>query len=130
MRTELKESGVKQAMNMKEETIVKKHGEMINVVKPKKSSIQIDITKDNQAFFDSIGFKSEWLASIANQYDFTRFHYVHKFKAFRCYRNNNHVDWISLNDMGLINVKKEITEILMKHQPLQKNKQIIKLPWR
>ena len=98
--------------------------------KLKKPKIQITITEKDSNFFKSIGFKAEWLASIANQYDFDRFHYVHKFRAFRCYQGNKHLDWISLNDLGLLNIKQELTQTLMKHQPLQKNKQIIKLPWR
>ena len=97
---------------------------------PKKPKIEISITEIDSKFFKSIGFKAEWLASIANQYDFNRFHYVAKFKAFRCYRDNKHCDWISVNDLGLINEKRELTEILLKHQPLQKDKRVIKLPWR
>lgn len=133
MRAELKESGVKQAMNMKEETIIKKHKELSKtdeVEQEPKASFEVNITKADQVFFDNIGLKAEWLASIANQYDFDRFAYVHKFKAFRCYRGNNQVEWVSINDLSLINIKKEITNTLMTFQPLQKDKQIIKLPWR
>jgi len=98
--------------------------------KPVKPKIDIPITEDDSKFFKSIGFQVEWLASLANQYAFTRFHYVHKFRAFRCYQEKKHVDWISVNDLGLVNEHRELTQILLKHQSLNKKKQIIKLPWR
>lgn len=127
MRVELKESGVKQATNMKEETIISKHKELS---KPKSPSIKIDITEVDQKFFKSIGFDVEWLASIANRYNFDRFQYMVKFRAFRCYRGNNHLDWVSVNDLAMLNGKQELTEILLKHQPhTNKEKIIIKLPW-
>ncbi len=133
MRIELKELGLKQAMNMKEETIIKKYKELTEGAEPivsAKKSIEVVVTKEDKAFLESVEFDGEWLASIANQYDFNRFVYVHKFKAFRCYQNNNQLDWVSINDLSLINLKKEITHTLLKHQPLQKDKQVIKLPWR
>ena len=138
MRVELKESGVKQAMNMKEETILKKHKEMeekpVTLIMPKENgirpSVQIDITEADKKFFDSIGLELEWLASIANRYNFNRFQYMDKFKAFRCYRGNNHLDWVSVNDLAMLNGKQELTTILLKHQPhSKKEKIIIKLPW-
>lgn len=168
MRVELKESGVKQAMNMKEETVIEKHKgleyvkkgggiqqdkfeELVIEALPKSvyaatgkpvlsdaeatneianPSIKIDITEVDQKFFKSIGFDVEWLASIANRYNFDRFQYMTKFKAFRCYRGNNHLDWVSVNDLAMLNGKQELTEILLKHQPhTNKDKIIIKLPW-
>lgn len=151
MRIELKESGVKQAMNMKEETILKKYNEMVPALtqirnidtktmfdnanpdkaKLKPPSVQIDITEADKKFFDTIGLKVEWLASIANRYNFNRFQYAAKFKAFRCYQGHNQLDWISVNDLAMLNGKQEITTILLKHQPhTNKSKIIIKLPWR
>lgn len=152
MRIELKDAGNKQAMNMKEATILKKYkelqaisaGETVAdksdsvavesiVTQPKKKapSIQIDITIMDKRFFDSIDFDVEWLNSIANRYNFNRFQYAAKFKAFRCYRGNNQLDWISVNDLAMLNGKQEITNIMLKHQPhTTKDKMIIKLPWR
>jgi len=40
--------------------------------KPSKPKIDVTITKDDSKFFESIGFKAEWLASLANQYAFTK----------------------------------------------------------
>lgn len=95
-----------------------------------KPKIEVSITKEDSEFFKEIGFEADWLASLANQYAFTRFHYVHKFRAFRCYRELKHVEWISVNDLGMVNEHRELTVISQKHQPLNKKKQIIKLPWR
>ena len=138
LRVKGKEMGIKQAMNMKEETLIARMNEIENeeveevVEQPvaKSPSIQIDITKEDKLTLDKIGLKSEWLASIANRYAFDRFQYAPKFKAFRCYRGNNHIDWISVNDLGLLNVKKELTEIPLKHQNHNPDKQVIKLVWR
>ena len=143
MRVELKASGVKQAMNMKEATILKKYSELtidrsedatlIGLDADKadiRPSFEVNITKADEKLFKTIGFKAEWLASIANQYDFNRFVYIDKFKAFRCYQGNNHLDWIAINDLSMINIKKEITHSYLNPQPLQKDKMIIKLPWR
>jgi len=164
LRITLKEHGIIQAMNMKEETLFKRRDELIEqglfeprealkdkirdniealrpdalpeiiisdkVERKPKKGVQIVITEADKKFFDQIGFDIKWLYPIANQYDFDRFQYMKKFKAFRCYRGNSHIDWISVNDLGLLNVKKDLTEILLKHQPLNKKKQIIKLAWR
>ena len=129
LRIKGKELGIKQAMNMKEETLLKRIDEIENP-SPTAPSIKIEVAEADQKFFDRIGLKSEWLASIANQYDFNRFQYAPKFKAFRCYRGDNQIDWISVNDLGLLNVNKELTQILLKHQNHNPDKQVIKLSWR
>ncbi len=109
----------------------------VNIIKDVKkeeikpvTKLAIDMSAKDLRFLNTIGFKSEWLASIANQYNFDRFQYMYKFKAFRCYQGNNQVDWISVNDLGMINERRNLTIILQKHQPLDKKKQVIKLPWR
>lgn len=96
----------------------------------KASKVIVSMTDQEARILKSLGFKNEWLNSIANQYDFDRFQYMHKFKAFRCYKGNNHLDWISVNDLSTLNIHKEITHTLLTFQPLQKDKQIIKLAWR
>lgn len=150
LRIRGKELGIKQAVNMKEATLLKRIAEIEVITNPSpdeytnifdeedeaevekpKPSTQIDINETEQRFFDSIGFKVEWLASIANRYNFNRFQYIAKFKAFRCYRDGNHLDWISVNDLGMLNGKGELTQILLKHQNhSKKDKMIIKLAWR
>ena len=134
MRVDLRESGLKQAMNMKEETIIKRYNDLGSEPKEtlkKVLKVEITITKEDSEFFTSIGLDVEWLASIANQYNFDRFVYASKFKAFRCYRGNNQLDWVSVNDLSLVNIKKEITTITVKHQlHSDKTKAIISFPWR
>lgn len=157
LRIKGKELGIKQAMNMKEETLLKRidkamkdselprsdeHNNLLDaqlaekfkerqsVIDSVSPTLKVEATKDDQKFFDQIGLKAEWLASIANQYDFNRFQYAPKFKAFRCYRGDDQIDWISVNDLGLLNVNKELTTILLKHQNHNPNKQVIKLSWR
>lgn len=127
------ELGIKQAMNMKEETLDKRIADAVDQeesIEPKEIPIDILLGEKDKEFLAKLEFKYEWLASLANQYNFDRFHYVHKFRAFRCYRGNKLVDWMDLNDFGLLHRKKELTKIMQKFQPLQKNKQVIKLAWR
>lgn len=148
LRAKGKELGITQAANMKESTLLKRIAEkeaaydikeakviddIIAESKPdvvKASKVIVSMTDQEARILKSIGFKNEWLNSIANQYDFDRFQYMHKFKAFRCYKGNNHLDWISVNDLSTLNIHKEITHTLLTFQPLQKDKQIIKLAWR
>ena len=148
LRAKGKELGITQAANMKESTLLKRIAEketaydikeakviddIIAESKPdvvKASKVVVSMTDQEARILKSIGFKNEWLNSIANQYDFDRFQYMHKFKAFRCYKGNNHLDWISVNDLSTLNIHKEITHTLLTFQPLQKDKQIIKLAWR
>jgi len=143
LRAKGKELGITQAINMKEETLRNRISEIeINnigaefggiveeVLCDKQPSVEISLSESDKKFLDNISLETEWLMSLANQYNFNRFHYVHKFRAFRCYRDNKHLDWVSINDLSLDNVKKELIQIIMKHQPLQKNKQIINYPWR
>ncbi|MCP3675271.1 MAG: hypothetical protein GY829_12470 [Gammaproteobacteria bacterium] len=105
---------------------------MPKVVKPKKKPKGLDIGIDEQSskFFKTIGLKSEWLSSLANQYNFSRFQYIPKFKAFRCYIDGNHVDWIDVNDLSMLNGGQKLTEIKLKHQALPAERQVIKMPWR
>lgn len=93
------------------------------------TGINIALSKDELKFLDSIGVKTEWLASLANQYGFTKFRYMAKFKAFRCYRENRHVDWIDVNDLALLNGSKQLIQIKQKHQQLPVKRRVIKLPW-
>ena len=137
LRAKAKELGIKNYYNKKPETLTKEieaieSGEPSpeQVKAPKAPKVSINITKADEAFFKSIGLQVEWLASLANRYDFSRFEYIHKFRAFRCYREDDHVEWIDVNELALSNNKQEITQILQKYQPLQKDKQIIKMLWR
>ncbi len=95
-----------------------------------KPSIHVVITEKDNQYFKTIGLKPEWLSSLANQYNFSRFQYIPKFKAFRCYIAGNHVDWIDVNDLSMLNGGQKLTEIKLKHQALPAERQVIKMPWR
>ena len=92
--------------------------------------IEIKASEEEKEHLVKIGLKNEWLFSLANQYNFDKFVYAKKFKAFRCYLGNNHRDWITINDLGLLHERKELVRSLINPQFLPKKKQIIKLPWR
>ena len=93
-----------------------------------KSTLDIQMSKEDKSFLDSIGFKPDWLASLANQFNFTSFKYIHKFRAFRCYRERSHLDWIDVNELGMYQNRKELTKIMQHYQPLTKRNKII--TWR
>ena len=78
----------------------------------------------------NVGFDMSWLDKLAKQYEFTKFQYMHKFRAFRCYQGDRHVDWIDINDVALLNGHRRLEEIRLKHQPLSPKRAIIKYPWR
>lgn len=78
---------------------------------------------------ESIGFNFEWLRAIRQEYKFDGFEYVKKFKAFRCIQKGQHVEWIDVNTLALLNGKQALCVILNKHQPLSKARKIIQLPW-
>ena len=80
--------------------------------------------------FKKIGFDVAWLSKIAEQYKVDRFQYIHKFRAFRVYVNGAHVDWLDVNDAALLNGNRRVENILLKHQPLPKKRQVIQYPWR
>ncbi len=146
LREKAKDAGVKYWHNKKPENLMKELGLSdfkiplatkkevkpevdLNDSKLTAPKLEITINKEDKEYFDRAGLKVEWLSSLANQYNFTRFQYIHKFRAFRCYRGDKHLDWVDLNDLGLLYAKKQLTDIKMKYQPLQKNKKIINLPW-
>ena len=136
LRLKGKALGITRAANMKEETLLNRiaylerepeiEGDITKIDNP----ILIETTDRDDLFFSRIGLDIEWLYPIANQYNFNRFQYMSKFKAFRCYRDNKQLDWIDVNDLGLLNGGKELCPILLKHQMLNKKKQVIKLNWR
>lgn len=149
LRVKAKELGIKNIMNMKDETLLKRvdqyEGQMIEGFKKRGESIsdcedyereafekivckvKIKVINTDDKYLKSIGFNLEWLDSIANRYDFNRFEYLHKCRAFRCYRDNNQIDWISVNDLSMLNGGRELVHIKLNYNS---PKPIIKLPWR
>ena len=145
LRAEAKAAGIKNHWNKKPETLERElYGGRIHEEKqepakgqgilpaqePKAPKLEVMITECDMKFFDTIGLKVEWLASLANQYAFTRFEYMHKFKAFRCYRGGKQVDWIDVNDLSLLNGGAHLFEIMQKHQPVEPRRAVINLKWR
>ena len=96
----------------------------------RKAKPKYEVVCDQNAHLDSIGFEMDWLGNLASQYDFDKFEYLHKFRAFRCYKAGQHVDWIDVNDIALLNGKRRLEEIRLRHQPLSSKRAIIQYPWR
>ena len=91
---------------------------------------EVEIFCDEKAYLTEKKFKFEWLDSLAAQYGFDRFEYLHKFRAFRCYSDGKHVDWIDINDLSLINGGRRLEEIRLKHQAVSPKRAVIQYPWR
>lgn len=62
--------------------------------------LQIIVNKVDLQFFKAIGLKPDWLVGLASKYGFTKFQYMAKFKAFRCFIGEKNLDWIDINDNG------------------------------
>ena len=56
-----------------------------------------ELVCDQQEYLDSIGFDMQWLVNLSGQYGFDKIEYVHKFRAFRCYKQEQHVEWTDVN---------------------------------
>ena len=101
------------------------------VKKPRrKAKPKYEVICDRQDHLDEIGFDLKWLDGLAEQYKFNQFQYLHKFRAFRCYKDGHHVDWIDVNDVALLNGKRRLEEIKLRHQPVSPKRAVIKFPWR
>tara|TARA_R110000751_G_scaffold1611_1_gene5933 strand:- start:675 stop:1022 length:348 start_codon:yes stop_codon:yes gene_type:complete len=85
---------------------------------------------DEKAYLIEKKFKFEWLNSLAEQYGFDKFEYLHKFRAFRCYKEDRHLDWVDINDLSLINGGIRLEEIRLKHQAVSPRRAVIQYPWR
>jgi len=91
---------------------------------------EIPLSEFDRRYLKSIQFDLNWFASIANQYGVEKFQYLHKFRAFRAYKGGRHVDWISINDVGLLNNKRDVCEILLKHGDVAKERRLFNFHWR
>jgi hypothetical protein len=98
--------------------------------RPKKETPSVEVVCDEQQYLLSRDFKFEWLDLLAAQYGFDKFEYLHKFKAFRCYREGKHLDWIDINDLSLLNGGRRLDEILLKHQAVSPKRAVIQYAWR
>jgi hypothetical protein len=98
--------------------------------RPKKETPSVEVVCDERQYLLSRDFKFEWLDLLAAQYGFDKFEYLHKFKAFRCYREGKHLDWIDINDLSLLNGGRRLDEILLKHQAVSPKRAVIQYAWR
>jgi len=98
--------------------------------RPKKETSSVEVVCDERQYLLSRDFKFEWLDLLAAQYGFDKFEYLHKFKAFRCYREGKHLDWIDINDLSLLNGGRRLDEILLKHQAVSPKRAVIQYAWR
>lgn len=91
---------------------------------------EVEVVCDEKAYLTQKKFQFEWLDSLAEQYGFDKFEYLHKFRAFRCYREDRHLDWVDINDLSLINGGRRLEEIRLKHQAVSPRRAVIQYPWR
>lgn len=96
----------------------------------RKAKPKYEVVCDNTEHLATIGCELEWLDCLNERYGFEKFEYLHKFRAFRCYKDGQHVDWIDVNDLAVINGKRRVESILLRHQPVNVKRAVIQYPWR
>jgi len=96
----------------------------------RKPAAKYAVICEERGFLETKGFKFGWLDLLHEQYGFNKFQYIHKFRAFRCYKEGKHLDWIDINDLALLNGSRRIAEILLKHQQVSPKRAVIQYPWR
>lgn len=92
--------------------------------------LEVMIADDHKDEIVTLGFDMEWLEKIAKKHKITKFEYVNKLKAFRCYQKERHADWLSVNDIAHINGQKDIVDINLHYQVPAKDNQVFDLRWR
>ena len=102
--------------------------------RPKKEASSVEVICDEREYLLGKGFKFEWLDLLATQYGFHKLQYLHKCRAFKCYRQENHkerhVDWIDINNLSLLNGGRRLDQILLKHQAVSPKQAVIQYAWR
>jgi len=96
----------------------------------RKAKPKYEVVCDNTEHLAKIGCELDWLDRLHERYGFEKFEYLHKFRAFRCYKDGQHVDWIDVNDLAVINGKRRLEVILLRHQPVNVKRAVIQYPWR
>lgn len=106
--------------------------EELEDVKPKKRAAKkkVEVVCSEPDYLKSIKFDMGWLQKVGTQYGIDKFEYIHKFRAFRCIKSDQHIDWIDVNDLALLNGERRLVQILLKHQPVSPKRAVIKYPWR
>ena len=103
---------------------------MTETKRGRKTKPKYEVVCDEKDWLTSSNFKFEWLDKLHTDYGFDKFQYLHKFRAFRCYKEEQHLDWIDVNDLALLNGERRIMEILLKHQQVSPKRAVIQYPWR
>ena len=98
--------------------------------KPRATKPKYELSCEYVEPLKKIGFNFEWLDNLHNEYGFSKFEYVHKFQAFRCYKDDKHVDWIDINDLSLLNGGRALVVILLKHGRVSPKRAVIQYKWR
>ncbi len=96
----------------------------------RKAKPKYEVIGEHTDHLDSIGCQLSWLDKLNEKYGFERFEYIHKFRAFRCYLDGQHVDWVDVNDLALINGHRRLENILLRHVQVDVKRAVIKYPWR
>lgn len=96
----------------------------------RKAKPKYEVICEHTDHLDSIGCQLSWLDKLNEKYGFERFEYIHKFRAFRCYLDGHHVDWVDVNDLALINGHRRMENILLRHVQVDVKRAVIKYPWR
>ena len=96
----------------------------------RKPKPKYELVCEEQDYLKEIGCDLKWLDGLHEEYGFDRFEYLHKFRAFRCYKDLIHVDWVDVNDLALMNGKRRLEVIMLKHQPVSPKRAVINYPWR
>lgn len=96
----------------------------------RKPKPKYELVCEEQGYLKKIGCDLKWLDGLHEEYGFDRFEYLHKFRAFRCYKESIHVDWVDVNDLALMNGKRRLEVIMLKHQPVSPKRAVINYPWR
>lgn len=122
LRAKAKKLGIPSYWNKGEERLLR---EIHELEPPRKTQIPLDANNSDLIYLESIGFKEHWLARYMEDYNIESFEYIHKFRAFRCYLNKRHVDWIDINRVSLDSGERELCEILLPHQPLPQHRKVI-----
>ena len=89
-----------------------------------------EVICDHKDHLKKYGFDFKWLDKLTDEYGFEKYEYLHKFRAFRCYKDGMHVDWIDINTLSLLNGGRRLEPILLRHQPVPPRRAIIEYPWR
>lgn len=125
LRNQAKRLGIKSYWNKGEDRLLR---EIHELEPPKKTGIPMKINNSDLIYLNKVGFKEHWLAKYMEDDKIEHFEYIHKFRAFRCYIDGQHVDWIDVNRVALDNGEREVCDILLPHQPLPSHRKIIGVP--